>query len=133
MHDRHVAGEHIGEILQQPQRREVLNALASPVVQVKISVFVAARDERGAEFINVGRNQSGADMAAHARGRNSDIALAAPCGHKSGVGRCSECGRDSEFNVAAHDLRRLAVMLRDDLANREFVGGQFACKLAAPV
>ena len=75
MNDGHVTRQHVGQILEHPQRRQILDALAAPATDVKLSISAARGGKCAGEFVLFSGNQSSADVAAETSGRNRDRLL----------------------------------------------------------
>ena len=75
MNDGHVTRQHVGQILEHPQRRQILDALAAPATDVKLSVRAARGSQCAGEFVLFSGNQPSADVATEATGRNRDRLL----------------------------------------------------------
>ena len=131
-----MTGEHVGQVLEQPQRREVLHAAAAPVLDVELAgVLVAAGPQGGGELLDIGGDETGADMAPQPLRREGDLGLGS--GRLGDQPRVLDGGRratSGQRNVAAHHLGRLTVALGHDLAGvkecRVELGGNLALEPA---
>ena len=125
MDDGHMAGQHIREIFEHPERRQVLDAFAAPTTDVKLPIGATGRGECASEFVFFGRNQTSANVATESAGRNGDrLLLVRLCNDLRVVDRFG--GRtDGEFDIARHDLGGLAVGFRNHSLHVE----QFVCDL----
>jgi len=65
--DRDVAGEHVGQELQQPQRSEVGHPLASPFAHAEPPLLVRGGCQRPGQFGQVGTDQSRPDVDPESR------------------------------------------------------------------
>ena len=66
VNDRHVAGQHVRQIFQQPQRRKLGHPVAAPVVQIEVIARRGRRGHGAGEFVQIGVDQARADVAAEA-------------------------------------------------------------------
>ena len=69
VNDCNVAREHVGQVLQQPKRRKLTHAVPSPALEIELISF--AGDVHGRrEFVEIGADEAGADVAAEPAGSN---------------------------------------------------------------
>ena len=118
-----MAREHVRQVLEEPQRRELLHALLAPVRDIERAVRAARGRERRGEFVELGGDEPGADVAAEAVGRDGRrvVGIGAARG-EPGILHGRERRADRDLDVARHDLGRLAVALRDEFLDIEAVG-----------
>ena len=101
--DRHVAGRHVGQILQQPQRRKLRHAFGGPAIVVEGPFRIAAAIDAGAELFGHRQHVIGAENAAGAFG-----IVRAAADDQAGVGKGQLSGGDAHLALAAHDFQPLA-------------------------
>ncbi len=113
--DRDVAGEHVGQELQQPQRGEVVHALGAPLADVEDAIDGGAGQRLG-QLGQIGADQAGADVGPEAgrvevRLPRHVAAIDQTAGAQVGIERGLMAGGDGQHDVAGHDLAGLAIAL----------------------
>lgn len=127
--DRHVAGEHVRQVLKKPQRGQLFDALAAPVVDVEAAVFVCAGRERGRQFIEFGGDEPGPDVAPRTVAGVGRLGIRVGAGGAEAGVSCGQVGGDHrDLDVAGHDFGGLAVALGHVVA--DFVFGDLAADMA---
>ncbi len=98
-----MAGWHVGQILEQPQRRQLRHAFGSPTIVVEVALRTAAAIDARAEFLGHGEHVVGTEHAAGAVG----IVLAI-ADNQTGIGQCQLRGGDAHLAFTAHDFQAFA-------------------------
>ena len=99
--DRDVAGQHVRQVLQEPDRRDLADPLAAVGVVVERAVGLEAGVDRRGQLVQLGRDQAGAEV--HADPGRVDPAVDQPGVEDGQLGR-----GDRELDVAGHVLQALA-------------------------
>src|SRR5206468_1178893 len=118
VNDRHVARQHVRQVFQQPQRREVVDAVTAPALQIEfVRVGVAARGgQGGGQLVEVDVDEPRADVAAEAGGGNVG-GVSVGLGFQARILERIVRRDHGQLDVAGHHLGGLAVALGDVVAD----------------
>jgi hypothetical protein len=99
--DGNVAGGHIWELSQEPQRGNATNGFCTPAIDLELLIF-AADFHDGSKFLGVAGHTTGAKH--DAKPLRINLSGSKPCVLDRKGGR-----RDTKLNVAAHDFEEFAI------------------------